>query len=61
VTQLHAFAVEFIGNFEFSATPKVQKIRREQALAMIPTVEGEIELGPQLPLKVTIARREDED
>jgi len=57
IMELHAFLVELISNFEFSLTPEV--IRREPALAMIPTVEGQVEKGAQLPLRVRLAPRDD--
>ncbi|KAJ3807307.1 cytochrome P450 [Lentinula aff. lateritia] len=55
VIELQAFIVELLSNFEFSATPKIDKIRREAALVMVPTIEGELEKGSQLPLRVTFA------
>ncbi|KAF5356634.1 hypothetical protein D9757_006808 [Collybiopsis confluens] len=59
VIELQAFIVELLRNFEFSSTPKVEKLRREAALVMIPTIEGERESGRQLPLRVAFARREE--
>ena len=58
--ELQVFAVELVGNFEFSLTPESQKIRREAALVMVPTVEGQLEKGAQLPLRVKIASRDDD-
>ncbi|KAJ3892339.1 cytochrome P450 [Lentinula edodes] len=55
VIELQAFIVELLSNFEFAATPKINKIRREAALVMVPTIEGELEKGSQLPLRVTFA------
>ncbi|KIK60906.1 hypothetical protein GYMLUDRAFT_200226 [Collybiopsis luxurians FD-317 M1] len=60
VIELQAFIVELLSNFEFSKTPKIDKIRREAAVAMVPTVEGEIEQGCQLPLRVTFAKKGEE-
>ncbi|KIK60889.1 hypothetical protein GYMLUDRAFT_597826 [Collybiopsis luxurians FD-317 M1] len=60
VIELQAFIVELLSNFEFSTTPKIEKLRREAALVMIPTVEGERENGSQLPLKVTFAPKGEE-
>lgn len=59
VLELQAFLVELIGTFEFALTPESRKIRREGALVMVPTVEGEIEKGSQLPLRVRLAPREE--
>ncbi|KAF9075481.1 cytochrome P450 [Rhodocollybia butyracea] len=55
VIELQAFTVELLSNFQFFATPKIEKIRREAALVMVPTIEGELENGSQLPLRVTFA------
>ncbi|KAF8829537.1 hypothetical protein HHX47_DHR3000654 [Lentinula edodes] len=54
VTELQAFIVVLLRNFELETTPKLAKIRRESALAMVPTIEGELDKGSQLPLKVSI-------
>jgi len=59
VMEIQAFTVELVGNFEFSLTPESQRIRREAALVMVPTVEGQVEKGAQLPLRVRIASRDD--
>lgn len=47
--------MEVVGKFEFVLTDKAKRIRREACLAMAPTVEGEVENGIQLPLKVSVA------
>ena len=60
VIELQAFAVELLSNFEFSAASNTEKIRREAAVAMVPTIEGEVENGAQLPLKVTFAPKGEE-
>ncbi|KAJ3784547.1 cytochrome P450 [Lentinula aff. detonsa] len=54
VTELQAFIVVLLRNFELETTPKLAKIRRESALAMVPTIEGELDKGSQLPLKVSL-------
>ncbi|KAJ7894320.1 cytochrome P450 [Mycena olivaceomarginata] len=49
--EYQAFLVELVKNFEFSMDPTLaSKIRREASLVMLPTIAGEVELGPQLPL-----------
>ncbi|PBK99863.1 hypothetical protein ARMGADRAFT_1008346 [Armillaria gallica] len=48
---------EVVNNFEFSLTKKSEWIRREACGIMVPTVEGEMEKGSQLPLRVAIASR----
>ncbi|KAK7472252.1 hypothetical protein VKT23_000373 [Stygiomarasmius scandens] len=60
VIELQVFIVEMIRNFEFAKTPKIDKLRREACLVMVPTIEGEVENGSQLPLKVSLASS-DED
>ncbi|KAJ4471510.1 cytochrome P450 [Lentinula aciculospora] len=47
VLELQAFLVELLGNFEFTATPALERI-------------GELEKGSQMPLRVAFARRDDE-
>lgn len=53
--------IELVSNFEFSLTKECKFIRREACVIMSPTLEGELEKGGQLPLKVTLIHREDED
>ncbi|KAJ6510946.1 cytochrome P450 [Mycena sanguinolenta] len=53
VYEFQAFLVELVKNFEFSMDPILaSKIRREASLVMIPTMAGEVELGPQLPVTI---------
>ncbi|KAH7922165.1 cytochrome P450 [Leucogyrophana mollusca] len=59
VIEIQAFLVEIINKFEFSVTDKTEHIRREACLVMAPTVEGELEKGVQLPLRVSIAARDE--
>ena len=61
VIELQAFVVELLSNFEFSAAPKTEKIRREAALVMVPTIEGEVKNGSQLPLRVKFAPKGGEE
>ncbi|KAJ3807309.1 cytochrome P450 [Lentinula aff. lateritia] len=58
VLELQAFLVELIRNFEFEATPALERIRRETAFVMTPTIEGELEKGSQMPLKVAFSARD---
>lgn len=57
--ELQAFLVELVGEFEFLPTPESQKIRREAALVMVPTIEGQVEKGAQLPLRIRVASKEE--
>lgn len=52
VLEMQAFVVELLSHFEFSMTPEAYLIRREYCLGMLPTIEGQVEKGSQLPLKV---------
>lgn len=58
VQELQIFLADMIKDFEFELTDKVMKVRRESALVMVPTIEGEVDKGAQLPLRVRIAARE---
>ncbi|KAK0462491.1 cytochrome P450 [Desarmillaria tabescens] len=58
VLELHAFIVEVVNNVEFSLTKQSERIRREPCGVMAPTVEGEVEKGSQLPLRVAVASRD---
>ncbi|KAK0462505.1 cytochrome P450 [Desarmillaria tabescens] len=58
VLELHAFIVEVVNNFDFSLTKESERIRREACGVMVPTVEGEVEKGSQLPLRVAVAFRD---
>ncbi|KAK0213325.1 cytochrome P450 [Desarmillaria ectypa] len=58
VLELHAFIIEVVNNFEFSLNKESQRIRREACGVMAPTVEGEVEKGSQLPLRVAVASRD---
>ncbi|KAF8058710.1 cytochrome P450 [Lyophyllum atratum] len=61
VVELQAFIFELVGGFEFLQTPESQKIRREAALVMVPTIEGQVEKGAQLPLRVRIVPKHEEE
>ncbi|KAJ7236602.1 cytochrome P450 [Mycena haematopus] len=53
VYEYQAFLVELVKNFEFSMDPTlISKIRREASLVMIPTIDGEVERGAQLPVTI---------
>ncbi|KAK0238250.1 cytochrome P450 [Armillaria nabsnona] len=58
VMELHAFTIELLSNFEFSFT-ETHGIRREACGVMTPTIEGQVEKGSQLPLKIRLAQRDD--
>ncbi|KAF5365917.1 hypothetical protein D9758_006666 [Tetrapyrgos nigripes] len=58
--ELQTFMIELLRNFEFSKTSKIDKLRREACLVMVPTIEGEVEKGSQMPLRVSFASAGDE-
>ncbi|THH29033.1 hypothetical protein EUX98_g5156 [Antrodiella citrinella] len=58
VHEIQAFLIELVANFEFSPTEACKKVRREPCNLMSPTIEGEWDKGVQLPLKVTLVKRE---
>ncbi|KAJ7188982.1 cytochrome P450 [Mycena filopes] len=60
VLELQAFLIELVGEFEFSLTPEAMRIRREACIVMAPTVAGQREKGIQLPLRVSVASREED-
>ncbi|OJA17883.1 hypothetical protein AZE42_09438 [Rhizopogon vesiculosus] len=55
VIEVQAFLTELVGKFEFALTDKSKWVRREACMVMAPTVEGEVENGVQLPLRVSVA------
>lgn len=57
VHEIQAFLVELVSNFEFALTEDIKRLRREPCAAMVPMLEGE--RGTQMPLKVSLATRDD--
>jgi len=57
VAEIHAFIVVVLRNFELESTPQLAKIRRESAFGIVPTIEGELDKGSQLPIKVHVLSR----
>lgn len=55
VIEMQVFLVEIFRNFEVSLAVPAQKIRREAAGAMVPTIDGEVEKGSQLPVCIRLA------
>ncbi|EGO00602.1 hypothetical protein SERLA73DRAFT_104941 [Serpula lacrymans var. lacrymans S7.3] len=56
--EIQTFLIEMVGNFEFALAVDPGKIRRENCIIMVPTIEGEMEKGVQMPLKVSVAPRD---
>jgi len=61
MTEIQIFLVELVGSFEFELTPEARNIIPAPSLLLnIPTVEGQLEKGAQLPLRLRIASRGEE-
>ena len=58
VLELRAFIVHVINNFELSLAVPAERVRREDFGLMVPTLEGEVEKGCQLPVRIRFASRE---
>ncbi|KAK0499090.1 hypothetical protein EDD18DRAFT_1070322 [Armillaria luteobubalina] len=58
IIELHAFRIELLGTFEFSLNDN-EEIRRESTSIMTLTVEGQVEKGSQLHLKVKLGARDE--
>lgn len=52
---MQSFLTEIVGKFEFALTDKAERVWKEPCLVMVPVVEGEVENGIQLALKVSVA------
>ncbi|KAI0351948.1 cytochrome P450 [Trametes cingulata] len=59
IYELQAFLTELVSNFQFELTPEVNRLCKTQAIVMVPTLEGEVEKGVQLPLRISLAPREE--
>ena len=57
VNEIQAFIVELVSNFEFALTDDIKRLRREPCGVMLPVLEGES--GVKMPLRVTLALREE--
>ena len=55
VAEIRAFLMTLIREFSFSI-PEGRKIRTVRTMMLVPTVVGEEDKGPQLPLTVTAIR-----
>lgn len=59
IYELQAFLTELVSNFQFELTEDVHRICKTTAITMVPTLEGEVEKGAQMPLRVSLAPREE--
>jgi hypothetical protein len=61
VIEIQAFLTEIVGKFDFALTDKSERVRREACVLMAPTLEGEVENGVQMMLKVSVAPRTEKE
>ncbi|KAJ7512603.1 cytochrome P450 [Mycena galericulata] len=55
IYEYQAFLVELVRHFQFSMDPTLaSKVRREPSLVMVPTIAGEVDKGPQLPITIRL-------
>ena len=57
IYELQAFLTELVSNFQFELSDDVARIRKTTAIVMVPTLDGEVDKGAQLPLRVSLAPR----
>lgn len=50
---MQTFLVALLSNFEFSIPEDAKRVVQHRAFAMVPMVEGELERGPQMILRVS--------
>lgn len=58
VYEVQTILIELINNFELGPTDDLKRLRREACLVTLPTLEGEVEKGEQLPLRISPAPRD---
>jgi hypothetical protein len=61
VIEIQAFLTEIVGKFEFALPDKSERVRREACVLMAPTLEGEVENGVQMTLRVSVAPRTEKE
>ncbi|KAG6333136.1 hypothetical protein ID866_5950 [Astraeus odoratus] len=59
VYEIQAFLLEIVSKFEISLTEEAKMIRREHCMMMMPTVEGDVAKGFQLPLAISVNKPDD--
>ncbi|KAF8909913.1 cytochrome P450 [Mucidula mucida] len=59
IYEVQALLVEIVNNFVLAPSEDLKRLRREACLVMIPTLEGEVGEGENLPLHISIAPREE--
>ncbi|KAF8557930.1 cytochrome P450 [Imleria badia] len=58
--EIQAFVSILVGKFEFGMTDKAERILRQPASLMAPMVDGELDLGVQMPLAISLALQDGE-
>ncbi|KAF9801427.1 hypothetical protein IEO21_10111 [Rhodonia placenta] len=56
--EMQTFLFVLVSRFQFSLTEDTSRLRREYAGSLVPTLEGEVERGAQLPLSVSLAEQQ---
>lgn len=52
ILEYQSFLTEIIRNFEFEWVPETAKVRHENVIVTVPIVEGQMDKGPRMPLRV---------
>ena len=60
VYNIQSFLTELIRNFRFEPTEKLQSLRKESCIFMIPVIEGELDKGSQMPLRISLVTDEED-
>nr|VWO96500.1 Cytochrome P450 monooxygenase CYP52X1 [Ganoderma boninense] len=59
IYEVQAFLTELVSNFQFELSDDVARVRKTSAIVMVPTLNDEIAKGVQMPLRVSLAPREE--
>ena len=59
IYEVQAFLTELVSNFQFELSDDAERVRKTSAIVMVPTLDNEIAKGVQMPLRVSLAPREE--
>ena len=59
IYEVQAFLTELVSNFQFDLTEEVDRICKTTAIVMVPTLKDELSKGVQMPLRVSLAPRDE--
>ncbi|PIL33716.1 cytochrome P450 [Ganoderma sinense ZZ0214-1] len=59
IYEVQAFLTELVSNFQFELSDDAERVRKTSAIVMVPTLDNEIAKGAQMPLRVSLAPREE--